>query len=267
MSRISRFIPLPFKKFLDWHLATFSVAPKKLTLAKAILRGCLRSDFALEMPVAVPKSSRSLMLRVGSSDMAVYDQVFLHGDYDIELTRPTSIIDAGANVGVSSVYFALKYPKAKIVAVEPNAENFQLLLKNTRGLDNVVCVEAGVWHRRAVLDLVNPDADAWAFQLSESPTSAGIRAVSIDELLSILPGGQVDLLKIDIEGAERYVFGESLEWLDKVGTLVIELHDWLNPSWGCRDRLMRSLAGRSFRHREVGENDVFYLRGGGDIND
>src|SRR5690349_9066138 len=75
-------------------------------------------------------------LRDNYSDRAIFLQVFYEKQYEVfDAPLPSSerIIDAGANIGLASVFFANKFPQAQIIAIEPELENFALLQKNTKG--------------------------------------------------------------------------------------------------------------------------------------
>ena len=77
-------------------------------------------------------------IRGGSSDAKVFLQVWLNNEYDIPLKSEAEvIIDAGANIGLASLYFKDKYPKASIYAIEPEKGNFDQLVKNTMYYWNV----------------------------------------------------------------------------------------------------------------------------------
>src|SRR5262249_31361716 len=73
-----------------------------------------------EFKVPIPNSPHSVILRLGTSDVAAFEHVFVHQEYDISIVgAPSIIVDAGANVGMSAVYFSLRYPCAQVLAVEP----------------------------------------------------------------------------------------------------------------------------------------------------
>lgn len=74
------------------------------------------------------------------------------------------IIDAGANIGARAVFFAMVYPDARIIAIEPEARNFALLRANTEGLD-VECLNAGLSSAKGHLKVANPAAPNWAFRI------------------------------------------------------------------------------------------------------
>ncbi|HEU5171300.1 MAG TPA: FkbM family methyltransferase, partial [Gemmatimonadales bacterium] len=79
-------------------------------------------------------------------------------------------------------------------------------------------------------------------------------------LLATQSAGHVDILKLDIEGAEREVFSEgSAEWIEKVGLIIVELHDHLRP--GCRAALDAAVRSSSFSRRHQGEHLVLVKQG------
>lgn len=96
--------------------------------------------------VPVPGSDRRLEVRLGTSDIDVFVHVFRSSEYAWEFAEsPGVIVDAGAYTGLSTAYFAMRYPAAKIIAIEPDEANFQLLLCNTAAFANVQAVRAALW--------------------------------------------------------------------------------------------------------------------------
>lgn len=168
-------------------------------------------------------------LRVPSTDVSTYKQVVTREEYGIELAqRPTTIVDAGANIGLASVYFASRYPEARILAIEPEAQNFELLLKNTAPYPNIQAVRAALWSESGVIGVVDSGTGAWGFRTeasSEALVANSVRAATLDELLDEFGFDHVDLLKMDIEGAEVEVFADTSEWIDRVNVVVAELHE------------------------------------------
>lgn len=168
-------------------------------------------------------------LRVPSTDVSTYKQVVTREEYGVELAqRPTTIVDAGANIGLASAYFASRYPEARILAIEPEAQNFELLLKNTAPYPNIQAVRAALWSESGVIGVVDSGTGAWGFRTeasSESLVANSVRAATLDELLDEYGFDHVDLLKMDIEGAEVEVFADTSEWIDRVNVVVAELHE------------------------------------------
>lgn len=174
-----------------------------------------------------------LLCRAGTSDIDVFKHIFMLREYAGigDLHEPRLIIDCGANAGYSTAYFLSVYPRAHVIAVEPDPGNFRMLERNTANFgDRCTRVQAGVWSESCGLRLVdapNGDGREWArgVEVAGPGEAADIPAVAIDTLLAGSGYDRISLLKIDIEGAEQVVFGrDPLGWLDKVDCIAIELH-------------------------------------------
>lgn len=172
-----------------------------------------------------------IYLRDNYSDVAIFLQVFYEKQYelfDAPTIQATTILDAGANIGLASIFFALKFPGAEVVAIEPETENFNLLRKNTKPY-NVDCFQAAVWHKNETLNITNPETLSAGFILEHSDdisSTKGIGGITIEEIMQRKKWEKIDILKMDIEGAEKEVFSQgNLEWLKHTQLLIIELHD------------------------------------------
>lgn len=165
---------------------------------------------------------RKIYLRQGSSDIAVFEHVFIQGELDFNLDNPKLILDGGANCGLTALYLASQYPDANILAVEPNLDNCSMIKLNTSGL-NVEVIETALWSRSTYLKIENVDAEPWAFHCVETVKDAPGSFMARD-ISSILEGRECDLVKLDIEGAEIEVF-KDIEWLSKVAIVVVEIHN------------------------------------------
>lgn len=179
-------------------------------------------------------------LRMLSSDILTCWQVFIKQEYDfIVEAHPKVIIDAGANIGLASIYFANKYPNAKIIAIEPEQSNFELLKENIAPYPNVIPVQAALWHKNEEINLVDPGLGKWGFmtEMKNAPenivgdTCYTVEAMSIDRIMNDYHLDKIDILKVDIEGAEKEVFSNALSWIEKVDALIIELHERMKT--GC----------------------------------
>lgn len=201
-------------------------------------------------------AARPLLVRPRADDFTILNQIFLDRELDVELPfEPQLIVDGGANVGYASVFYANKYPKSRIIAIEPSAANFEMLQKNIREYKNVHPIRAGLWSSDAALVIDNPGALFASLRVREAGATdpESFPGISIPSLMASLQVEKIDLLKLDIEGAEERLFAEkSREWIGRVQALVIELH-----GRSAREAVYRALDGHDFRRFEQGERTVF----------
>ncbi|HEY4339702.1 MAG TPA: FkbM family methyltransferase [Steroidobacteraceae bacterium] len=208
------------------------------------------------------------LLRIRSSDVPTYGQIFVHQEYNFSATtQPEVIIDAGANIGLASIYFANKFPHAKIIAIEPEASNFALLKMNVAPYPQIIALQAALWHRNEEIDLIDPGLgkwEKWGFMTEKKGPSenlAGrtchaVAAMTVDKIMADHNLKKVDILKIDIEGAEREVFSDTSSWIDRVNSVIIELHERMKA--GCNRSFYCGSNGFD-REWQQGEN-VFLSR-------
>ncbi|TAF48394.1 MAG: FkbM family methyltransferase, partial [Sphingobacteriia bacterium] len=209
--------------------------------------------------LSVAKYGAPFFLRKGTSDYYTFDQVFLRDQYGIDFPfMPQTIVDAGANIGLASVYFAHRYPKAKIVAIEPSRENFQMVLKNIAAYPQVKANCMGLWNKDVYLAITNTEGVKNAFMVAETDADHpdAIPAVSLETIMRGEGWDQIDLLKIDIEGAEKEVFSSGTDyWLPRTKAIVIELHD--NMKKGCSQAVFKAISQYPFSCSLQDENLIF----------
>jgi FkbM family methyltransferase len=200
---------------------------------------------------------RNVRVRTNSTDLNCLEKVFLYKEYSVPFAiEPHLIVDAGANVGMATLFFAHHYPHAKIIAIEPEPANFDLLRQNCDDLPNVSLIRAALWPEACDLAIENPSAEAWAFTIakhSAHETSKKISAITIDDILKQAHADRIDLLKLDVEGSEFQLFSNGAElWIGKIGMIAIELHDRFRP--GCAQAFYSVITKQKFRQEVKGEN-------------
>lgn len=229
-----------FRLWLDNRVASF-LARRHPRLCRVRLRGY----------------TQPLSFRMRSSDKDVIWQVFGRREYEVVANEKDIhlIVDCGANIGCSSFYFLHRYPDAHVIAVEPDPGNFRLCQLNLAPFgDRVTLINSGVWSQRVPLRVERGcfrDGREWSFQVRpvNGDGAAEFMATTIDELIVRSGRGTIDLLKIDIEGAEQHLFGNgAAEWLERTRTLAIELH---GPE--CQLAFDKALEGSRFRRACSGE--------------
>jgi FkbM family methyltransferase len=210
------------------------------------------------VPVTVPGLRSPILLRAASSDACVFHQIFSRDDLALGLDgAPSVIVDAGAYTGISSIYLSRRYPHARIISLELARDNFALLQTNVAPYPNITAVHCGLWWRRSPLAIADQKAERWALGARESTDSRDdtVEGYGVADILERYQLETIDLLKIDIEGAEYELFAAGADaWLDRVRVIAVELHDRLRP--GCSRVVQRAIAGHNFRQRQQGEYTI-----------
>jgi len=232
---------------------------RRIVPTKDALRLTVANGKGKELNSYLRPVGRNVVLRSGTSDLSCLKQVFLAQEYRTPYAvEPKLIIDAGANIGMATLFFANEYPKARIVAIEPEASNFGMLKRNCAGLTNVDLVHAALWPSEEKVVIQDATAEKWAFSVAAATNSNGsemVKAVTIPGLLNQLGAEHIDILKLDIEGAERELFArEAGAWLEKVGLIMIELHDYLVA--GCAYAFYSTIVRYPFVQEVQGRNTV-----------
>lgn len=180
--------------------------------------------------VRIPELGRRVWLRTGNTDLEVLKQVLAYKQYESPLPFPVkTIIDAGANIGLSTLAFHIRFPEARILAIEPDRANLEMLRRNVAGIHQITIIPGALWSHRTQLSFLEEANASFASRLSQEGKNT-VEAYGLADLLAQYGIEQVDLLKVDIEGAEKQVFEKGSEtWLPKVSALMIELHDWIVP--------------------------------------
>ena len=118
-----------------------------------------------EIAVAVDGIAHPMHLRLRTTDISVFEEIIVYSEYQFKPSKsPRIIIDAGANIGLTSVYFANQFPEAKILAIEPEWSNFPYAKKNASYYSNIVPIHGALWKEEAVLNLSNPGTGKWGYQ-------------------------------------------------------------------------------------------------------
>jgi FkbM family methyltransferase len=222
-------------------------------------------------PLRIRETTEPIWLRNGTSDFEVMEEIFVHREYDftgwpshhamverayadaISAGKVPVILDCGANIGLASIWFALRYPRARIYAIEPEPDNFAMLRRNVGGYANVVPVHAAISDQVTRVSLRNPQDQPWACQTEEDETG-GIETVTIPDLFARFPDSEPLIVKVDIEGHETTLFRSNTDWADDTPLVVFEMHDWLFAWRGTGDAILRCLTQRSRDYLIRGEH-------------
>ncbi len=200
-----------------------------------------------------------IYLRPNTSDYKIFKQIFIEEEYNVSFPlEVNTIVDAGSNCGYSIVYFKNKFKDAKLIAIEPDASNIEIINKNTSHYSNIELIQGGVWHKNTDLNILNKNAGKWAFRVIEAEKGHGeFKGYSLGSIIETYNLNTIDVLKIDIEGAEKIVFENNYKnWLPKTKFGFLELHE--HYAEGVTDLVHSRLNSFDFKVTNSGENLVFF---------
>jgi len=176
-----------------------------------------------------------------------YEQIYLCGIYDIgnKVGPNPRIIDCGANVGLATLYWKTRYPNAKITALEADPAIYAYLAQNVAqsSATDLEILNLAIWSKPGELWFMPQGADSGSIVSSETSGAIRIEAVSLAEILS---NGPVDLLKMDIEGAECDVIVGAESALANVQRIFVEYHSFIGKAQRL-DELLATLRRAGFR--------------------
>lgn len=212
-------------------LKQFYYFTKRLGLRNAIK--AMTSDSRDVITMTSDRVKHPVHIRIPpSSDLYVYEQVLVENDYDFTGADDVKvIIDAGANNGLSSVLFANMFPNAMILAIEPDAGNYKMVTLNAKPYLNIIPIHAALWSSVGTVRLSDPSENEWAYRTSDTGQGIDVDTVTVSSLIEQYGIDRISIFKSDIEGAEKEIFSNCSEWIDRVDSLIVELHDWIQA--GC----------------------------------
>jgi len=198
-------------------------------------QGCLDYDneVVLEMkwPIRQP-----ILMRPSSNDHYTFLEVFKEEVYAMLCSHTSNvrtIVDLGANIGLASLYLLNKNPGASLIAVEPDPHNYRLLTWNLNASPSRArcqSVQAAVWSQETLLKIVRPGSAGHVNQIRVEPFESQkgdympVPGMTIKQIIEKAGFETIDILKVDIEGAEVELFKGNTDWLNRVRWLAIEFH-------------------------------------------
>ncbi|WP_461088716.1 FkbM family methyltransferase [Spirosoma gilvum] len=165
----------------------------------------------------------------------LFQEVFVEGDYFFEHSNNSpQIIDCGANIGMSILYFKKLYPKCKIIAFEPNPFTFELLCKNMteNNLTDVSLYNVALANNVEPLDFYLSD-DLGTLHGSLFTGRGGEKKYTVQTArLSSFITDEIDVVKIDVEGAESQILADlqANRKLPLPSKYLLEYHHLMNKS-------------------------------------
>jgi FkbM family methyltransferase len=180
------------------------------------------------LSIRLSRISATISMRRSTGDIFVFYEVLKQGIYHLGSANKTNaesikeIIDCGGNIGISALYFADRYPNARIISIEPLLENYSLLKHNVQSIRRIVPVFGCVSDSDGERFMTTHHA-AWGNTVTDVPTNCCVPSFTMARLINQYDVEAIDVLKVDIEGEEAKVFAAPT-FLPRTKTIVIELH-------------------------------------------
>jgi FkbM family methyltransferase len=147
----------------------------------------------------------------------------------------------------------MHHPRAEIIAVEADPDNFALLAANCRNSSRISALHGAVWSSDTHVYLHrSPDGNPESSAVGEVVNECAVPAYSIESLRMRRDWSEIDILKLDIEGAEHELFSRNTDWLEKVNCLIFEVPDSDKP--GTLQLIFEKLRNRKWNGMAIGEN-------------
>lgn len=201
----------------------------KLTIAvhRIALRVCASLHLSTPRPILVKLNINNYRFRLTLSSLADYyvlHEVFLNNEYALtQNITPRVIIDLGANIGCSAIFFHTKYPDAIIYAIEAAPNTFVRLKANVASFPNIVPIHAAIATTDGTaLFSCNQTHTQASLATEDATSSTNVPAITLTTLRERYNISIIDLLKFDIEGAEYEVFRCAPQ--KYIRTLIGEVH-------------------------------------------
>ncbi|MBC6490132.1 FkbM family methyltransferase [Flavihumibacter stibioxidans] len=173
----------------------------------------------------LPAGPADIVLRNYSGDIDMFYEVFWRRNYalPVDIGKVVNIVDLGSNIGMTIQWWAGLFPAAAILGVEPDPANFELLQQNTHNLPGCTPVWAAIG---------NSDGNAsirrsrYAYNsVVDDRGEIKVNQISMPTLMAQYRLSSIDLLKIDIEGSEKFLLDSDTSWLFEVKYIVAEIHE------------------------------------------
>lgn len=186
-----------------------------------------------------------LLIPDSISFLSSYKELFLEEIYKFSVNKPNpKILDIGANIGLSILFFKELYPEAELVAFEADPNIFSYLKNNVygNGYENVTLINKAVWCENTTLNFAPDGADGGQISINAN-SNITVETVDIADLLQY---HKFDFIKMDIEGAEEFVLPRCEGLLGSVQQMFVEYHSKVARKQSL-DKILSFLSCEGFR--------------------
>lgn len=189
---------------------------------------------------------KKIIIADGLSFVWQFHEIFVEEYYKFNTQNNSPlIIDCGANIGLSAIYFKLNFPIAKIIALEPDDTIYNIANNNiiAFGFNDVELIKKAVWIDNNGVKFFSEGADGST--MFSDKANKNVSSVRLKDLLNQFT--KIDMVKMDIEGAEVSVLEDCETELGKIENLFIEYHSYVNKKQEL-DKILSILSNNGFRY-------------------
>jgi FkbM family methyltransferase len=272
--------------FLFWRKVGFNTRGKATELSfeceqyvQLIEKGVSikrENDNILQLQYSLNQRPCKFFIRRKGSDIKVFESVILQEEYKsskdqlvVSNNHQPQILDAGGNIGFTTIYLHAFFPAASFIVIEPDTDNYNLLKKNISAnkIDKSTLLQNALWVNEDELEIDDSfrDGQEWSLTVRSADSSAEegsqkkVSGITLSALYTKAGNKQIDLLKVDVEGGERFLFEDALfiSIIEKhVKNLVIEIHD----EYSIRPMIYDTMHTLGFIYREFGDVTLFFRK-------
>lgn len=181
-----------------------------------------------EITVRLRESGKIVLRPFPRDYLAIAYEIFLDEAYrqpiDVPKINPKLIVDIGANLGYSVVYFAYKYPNSRLVAFEPHPAHLSVInrhLEVNSFSNRVDVIENAVSNRNADMFITDKGDTSTVMESAE----ADCFPIKVLDFFAWVGNQTIDLLKMDIEGGEYAILNDQRFATTNINTIVLEWHN------------------------------------------
>jgi len=185
----------------------------------------------------------------------LYDEIFAREEYLFESSTPKPVIlDCGANIGMATLFFKWLYPESTIVSFEADPTTFAVLQRNIQRnhLEDVTAHNVALWNEDGHIPFFVREDEPGALLMSTMAARTAGREINVEaKKLSSFINGRIDLLKLDVEGAEVKVICDLVQSgkIEAVQQMIIEYHHHIAHETPCLGDFLAMLERKGWNYQ------------------
>ncbi len=236
---------------ISYRLKTIRLLLRALGLPGTVRVMAFKLAGAETVRVNVKGAPFPVVARMNNSDLPLLAEILCSDECVVDLSwQPRTVLDLGANIGLTAVKLHQQFPLAKLIAVEPDRNTVAVCRLNVSHMSNATVLHAAIGYGAGTVRCVNPNEPSISrrFEDCDEDDAQSVKALSIRRILDEHDCEPPILIKMDIEGSESACFANSISWLPLVRGVLVEPHDPISETV-----IRQRLSAEGFSTTQVGE--------------